>query len=129
MVLLLGGLFAAAGAVGVVQLWALAAVLIPLGMRDGWMAPALELGENGIRYVQGLRRRTARWEEIEAVRVRQERHWLAFGRNLELDLADESLIVLSRWQLGADPDQVAAAVETWWHGAVRSTTPFEPGSR
>ena len=117
--LLAAALAAAAAAVAVTPIWALSAVLLLAAVRDAWCQPALTLEDDGFRYVVGLRREFAPWELVETVRVRQERHFFAFGRNVEVDLADDTLIVLSKAQLGTDPDEVAAALESAWHQAVR----------
>ncbi len=118
LALLIVGLAAVAGAFLVPPVGAFAAVVLLAAARDWWCQPALELTPSGFRYVAGLHRESVGWEAVDAVRVRHERHWLAFGRNLEIDLRDETLIVLSNLQLGRDPDEVAAAVERAWHTAT-----------
>lgn len=123
-VLLLAALAATAGGFLIPEVWALAVVLLAAAVRDWRCRPALVLGDDGFSYVSGLRRQFASWLVVEAVRVRQERHFLAFGRNLEIDLSDDTLIVLSRAQLGAEPDGVAAEVEKAWERAVRSAKQF-----
>jgi hypothetical protein len=112
---------AAAIAAGFVlpETFALAVVLLAASARDWWCRPALTVTPDGFRYVVGLRREFADWPLVEAVRVRQERHFLAFGRNVEVDLSDDTLIVLSQAQLAADPDEVAAVLEQSWRQAVR----------
>lgn len=120
--LLAAALAAAAAALAITAIWALAAVLLALAVRDALSRPALTLESDGFRYVVGLRREFAAWDLVEAVRVRQERHFLAFGRNLEIDLRDDTLIVLSKAQLGAEPDDVAATLETAWRAAVNRST-------
>ncbi len=119
-VLLAGAAAAAIGAYFIFPLWALAIVLLTLGLRDWWTRPVLTLEPAGFHYVVGVRRHYAAWGEVESVRVREERHFLAFGRNIEIDLIDETLIVLSGRQLAADPDDVSVAVEAAWQEAVRS---------
>lgn len=119
---LAGAVLAVAGAFYILPLAALAAVLAILGVRDWWARPALTLEPGGLRYVVGLRREFAGWGLVESVRVRQERHFFAFGRNVEIDLSDDTLIVLSGSQLGYDPDEVAAAVERAWQEGVRSAS-------
>lgn len=122
--LLAGALVSAAGALVIPEFWALTAVLGGLAVRDVWCRRALELTGDGFRYVVGLRHESAAWIDVVDVRVRQERHFLAFGRMLEIDLSDETLIVLSHAQLGADPDEVADAAEQQWQQALRSAKPF-----
>jgi hypothetical protein len=121
--LIAGALVAAAGAIIIPPLWALVAVLLALSIRDLRCRPALTLGEEGFSYVSGLHRESAAWLQVAAIRVRQERHFLAFGRTVEIDLSDDTLIVLSRAQLGAEPDEVAAVLENAWQQAVRSASP------
>lgn len=99
------------------ELWAPAAVLLAGGVRDAVSRPALILSVDGFHYVTGLQRRFAGWELVEGVRVREERHFLAFGRILEIDLG-ETLVVLSKLQLDASPDEVAEVVETAWRTAA-----------
>jgi hypothetical protein len=111
-------LVCAAGAVFVPELWAPAAVLLVGSARDAFSRPALALDSEGFHYVVGLHREFAGWETVEAIRVRQERHFLAFGRVLEIDLRDDILVVLSKLQLYASPDEVAATVEAAWRTAV-----------
>jgi Bacterial PH domain len=110
-----------AGGLGflVPELWAPAAVLLAAAVRDLVSRPALVITAEGFHYVVGLGRAFASWDLVEAVRVREERHFLAFGRNLEIDLSDETLVVLSKLQLAASPDEVAELVETGWHAAIR----------
>ena len=105
--------------------WPLAfvAVLVLFAARDLWFRRTLELADDGFHYVAGLRREYATWVAVVDVRVRQERHWLSLGRTLEIDLSDDTLIVLSGAQLGADPDDVAAIVEARWNEALRSAKP------
>jgi hypothetical protein len=118
--LLVAALAATAGGFLLPELWALAVELLAAAVRDWRCRPALAFADDGFTYVSGLRREFASWLLVEAIRVRQERHFLAFGRTVEIDLTDDTLIVLSRAQLGAEPDEVAAAIEQEWQRAVRS---------
>jgi hypothetical protein len=97
---------------------------VAAAVRDWRYRPALTLGEDGFSYVSGIRRESASWLQVEAVRVREERHFLAFGRTVEIDLSDDTLIVLSRAQLGTEPDEVAGEFERAWQRGVRSAKPF-----
>jgi hypothetical protein len=115
--LLAAALVVGAGTLIVTVLWAPAAVLLASAVRDALSRPALVLTPEGFRYVVGLHRAFAPWDLVETVRVRQERHFLAFGRNLEIDLSDDTLVVLSKLQLGASPDDVAEVLETAWRSA------------
>jgi hypothetical protein len=110
-------------------LWAPAAVLVLAAARDLWCRPALSFGPDGLRYVSGLHRERAKWNEVSAIRVRHERHFLAFGHHVEIDLTDETLVVLSSLQLGAPAEAVAAELEAAWQHAVRSARPSWPGSQ
>jgi hypothetical protein len=118
--LLAATLASAAAALFIPEFWALVVVLASWAGRDLWFRRTLELQEEGFHYVAGLRREYATWISVIDVRVRQERHWLSFGKTLEIDLADETLIVLSGAQLGTDPDEVAAIIDTRWQDALRS---------
>ncbi len=118
--LLAGALASIAAAFIIPEFWALAAVLGVVAVRDLRFRRTLELADDGFHYVAGLRRGYAAWLSVVDVRVRQERHWLSFGRTLEIDLDDETLVVLSGAQLGADPDDVAAIVDEHWQEALRS---------
>jgi hypothetical protein len=100
-----------AGAFFLVPLWAPAAVALVLAARDLWCRPALTWGPAGLRCVVGLHRVDVAWPDVTAIRVREERHFLAFGHHLEIDLADETLLVLSGQQLGAPAADVAAALD------------------
>jgi hypothetical protein len=116
-VLLAAALSCAAGALFVPELWAPAAVLLAGSARDAFSRPALALDAEGFHYVVGLHKEFAPWDTVVAVRVREERHFLAFGRVLEIDLSDDSLVVLSKLQLAASPDEVAEVIEAGWRAA------------
>ncbi len=117
--LLAGALASVAAAFFIPEFGALAAVLAFIGARDLWFRRTLILDEAGFDYVAGFHRAYATWVSVVDIRVREERHWLAFGRMLEIDLSDETLIVLSALQLGADADEVATVVEARWQDALR----------
>jgi hypothetical protein len=114
----------AAAAFVLIALWAPAAVLALAALRDLWSRPALVFDGDGLCYVVGLRHERARWNDVVAIRVRHERHFLAFGHHVEIDLADETLVVLSSVQLAAPAETVATALEAAWQRAIRSTKPF-----
>jgi hypothetical protein len=118
--LIAGALASIAAALFIPEFGALAAVLAFIGVRDLWFRQTLTLEGAGFHYVAGLHRASATWVSVVDVRVREERHWLAFGKTLEIDLSDETLIVLSGLQLGADADEVATIVEARWQEALRS---------
>lgn len=98
---------------------AIAAVLLFFSLRDLWFRITLEVLDNGFSYVWGIRHEYANWLSVTDVRTRQERHWLAFGKTLEIDLDDDTLIVLSGAQLGADAETVARIVDDRWQAALR----------
>ncbi len=104
-----------------------AAVLVAISIRDWATRPALMLSDEGLRYANGLGHAFTTWELVETVRVRQERHFLAFGRNLEIDLRDDTLIVLSQFQLAAPVDGVAAAVEDAWRRSAHPPVELRDG--
>jgi hypothetical protein len=116
--LLAAALICGAGALFVAELWTVAAVLLVGAARDAFSRPALRLDPQGFHYVVGLHTEFAEWDLVEAIRVREERHFLAFGRVLEIDLRDDTLVVLSKLQLYASPDEVAAVLEAAWHEAA-----------
>ena len=116
--LLLAALLCGVGALFAPELWAAAAVLLAGAVRDAFSRPALRLDPLGLHYIAGLHKEFADWHLVEAIRVREEKHFLAFGRVLEIDLADETLVVLSKLQLYASPDDVAEVVEAAWRAAA-----------
>jgi hypothetical protein len=118
--LLAGALASAAAAFFIPEFWALVAVLGFWAGRDAWFRRTLEMEDEGFHYVAAFHHHYATWLAVVDVSSRQERHWLSFGKTLEIDLADETLIVLSGLQLGTDPDDVATLVEARWQDAVRS---------
>jgi hypothetical protein len=120
MSLLAGMLACVAAGFFIPEFWALAVVLAFFAARDLRFRVTLSLHEDGFEYVAGLQRDFASWLSVTDVRVRQERHWLSFGKVLEIDLSDDTLIVLSGMQLGADAEEVAPVVEEVWQEALRS---------
>jgi PH (Pleckstrin Homology) domain-containing protein len=118
--LLAGVLASVAAAFFIPEFGALAVVLAFFAVRDLRFRTTLELDDEGFDYVAGFRRESASWLQVTDVRVRQERHWLSFGKVLEIDMSDDALIVLSGMQLGADAETVAPIVEERWQEALRS---------
>jgi hypothetical protein len=117
---LLGGVAACvAAAFFIPEFGALAAVLLFFAVRDLWFPVVLVLEDDGFGYVAGVHHEYAEWLSVDDVRVREERHWLAFGKTLEIDLIDDTLIVLSSAQLGVDADKVASLVDARWREALR----------
>jgi hypothetical protein len=101
-------------AAGQVLVGAGAALLLLLAARDLLARPRLAAGPDGVD-VRSLTGGThVPWARLR-VRVRETRRLGVRGRTLELDTAsgpedDGVLIVLSRRDLGADPDEVARAL-------------------
>ncbi len=96
---------------GRVLAWPGAAVLLAAGLRDLALRPVLRAGADGVEVVVGLRRRTARWRQVQRIRTVRDRRTLL----LELDLGD-TLVLLSRWRLGRAPDDVAARLSALQRG-------------
>ena len=94
--------------------WVLAAAvalaLTGWGLRDLLVPVRLTADPEGLTVIEGLAsRRRVPWSEIERVRVdRRERLGLR-SELLEVD-AGESLYLFSAHELGADPEEVAAAL-------------------
>lgn len=76
-----------------------------------WRArPKLAITEDGLT-VAGLRRvRTLRRNEVQDVRITEFRRIGRRTRLLELDTADDRLLVFTRWDLGTDPARVLEAL-------------------
>lgn len=87
--------------------------------------PRLRADADGLT-VRGLVRRSHHpWPLVRGVRVLRTRRWGITGALLEIDAVtvggDERLLVLGRLELGADPAEVAAAVQ--------AKRPGSPGRR
>ncbi|WP_409329374.1 PH domain-containing protein [Trujillonella humicola] len=101
--------------VGQVLVGAAALLLLVLAGRAALLRPRVSTSPAGV-VVRGLGgRRELPWAALR-VRVRDTRRWGLRSRLLELDTArgpDEAgdLVLLSRWELGADPGDVARALE------------------
>src|SRR5690242_19808726 len=102
-------LFAGDGPTTVVGLGC-AVLLGVIALRDGLLRPRLAAGPDGLRVVTGPAGRHAlAWNQVERVSAGvQLRHGVRSAL-LEIDTADR-LYVLSTRELGADPADVAAAV-------------------
>lgn len=88
-----------------------ALLALVLALRDGLARPRLAAGPDGVQVRTWLPRRHLPWHRLQ-VRVRTTRRLGLRGTALELDTAagpdDEGvLVVLGRWDLGADPEEVA----------------------
>lgn len=76
-----------------------------------WRArPKLELGADGLVYRGWLGSRTLRRGDIDAIRISEFRRLGRKVRLLEIDATDDTLLVLSRWDLGGDPLEVLDAL-------------------
>lgn len=86
--------------------------LVGLAVRDAAGRPALRLTAGGLDYVDGLRRRHLPWAAVLGVRSAALTHnrRLVHVRTLEIETLDGP-VLLSRRQLGADPEQVAEIIE------------------
>ena len=90
-----------------------AVLLLLLAAREAVLRPRLAAEADGVvvRTLSG--RRLLPWGTLR-VRVRTARRWGTTVRTLELEPAtadDGTLVVLGRWDLGADPRDVARALE------------------
>ena len=119
VVLLLTGLglaLAAAflDAAGRVLVGTAALLALGLALRDAVARPRLSAGPDGVQVRTWTARRHLPWRRLQ-VRVRSTRRLGLRGSALELDTAagpddDGVLVVLGRWDLGADPHDVARAL-------------------
>jgi hypothetical protein len=119
VVLLLTGLGLALAAIfldpaGRVLVGTAALLALVLALRDALVRPRLSAGPDGLQVRTWTARRHLPWRRLQ-VRVRSTRRLGLRGTALELDTAagpeDEGvLVVLGRWDLGADPEDVARAL-------------------
>lgn len=107
VLLVVGTVLALAGASGDaggrLLAWSAAAVLIGAGVRALLLRPVLRADASGLSVVDGLRRTTVSWAQVEGMRVVRDRRTPL----LELDLG-RALVVLSRSRLGRPPTDVLA---------------------
>ncbi len=69
-----------------------------------WRArPKLALTAEGLVYRGWFNTTTLRHADIELIRITEFRRWGRMVRLLEIDTVSGRLLVLSRWDLGADP--------------------------
>ena len=78
-----------------------AVVVLALAIRDLRSGPVLRAGPAGLEVLQGLRRASVPWSQVERMRVVKDRR----TEMLELDLGT-TLALLSRNRLGRLPDDV-----------------------
>lgn len=79
-----------------------AAVAAALGLRDLLLVPVLHADAGGLDVVQGLRRRRLAWADVVRLRTVTDRRAVL----LELELAGDEVVLLSRGRLGRDPRDV-----------------------
>jgi hypothetical protein len=76
-----------------------------------WRArPRLAITPDGLVYRGWFRTQTLRRPDISLIRITEFRRIGRKVRLLEIDTADNRLIVLSRWDLGTDPLEVLDAL-------------------
>jgi hypothetical protein len=88
--------------------------LLALAVRDAVARPALRVGTDGIDLVDGIRRRHLPWAAVRCIRagtLTRARRFVHV-RTLEIDTIDEP-VLLSRRQLGTDPERVAQVLEEY----------------
>jgi hypothetical protein len=112
-----GGLALAATAASVATdapgrlLTAVAALGLLVFAAGSWRArPRLALEGGELVYRGWVSNRRLRPADVESVRVTEFRRLGRKVRLLEIDLLDDSLLVLSRWDLGGDPAGVLPAL-------------------
>ena len=79
-----------------------AAVALALGLRDLLLTPVLRADAGGLELVQGLSRRRLDWADVVSLRTVTDRRAVL----LEVELADDDVVLLSRTRLGRDPRDV-----------------------
>jgi hypothetical protein len=99
---------------GRVLVGAAALLALVLALRDGLARPRLSAGPDGVQVRTGMARRHLPWRRLQ-VRVTTTRRLGLRSRVLELDTAadaddDGVLVLLGRWDLGADPEDVERAL-------------------
>lgn len=112
--LALGGLLD--DAPGRVLLGVAGAMLLAIALGDLLLRPKLAASPHGLRVRTLAVRRDLPWERIERVVVDERRRLGLTARTLEVDAGD-TLVVLGRRSLGADPREVADGI-----AAIRYTT-------
>ena len=92
-------------------LTAVAAVGLLTFALGSWRArPRLALTDEGVVYRGWWRTRTLGPEDIATIRITEFRRLGRKAQLLEIDTSDDSLLVLSRWDLGGDPLPVLDAL-------------------
>ncbi len=105
-VLALAGVLAVAGlrtdTVGALLCLPAALVALGVGLRDLLLVPTLEAGTEGLRVRPLLQVHDLRWDDVVRLRTVQDRRAVL----LEVELADDAVLLLSRQRLGRDPRDV-----------------------
>jgi Bacterial PH domain len=100
-----------------------AALLAGIAGTDLLLRPRLRADASGIEVRTLAVRRALPWAEVSGVRVDERSRYGRAARTLEVDAGD-TLVLLGRRALGADPREVADAL-----AAIRTgRTPLPPGS-
>lgn len=82
----------------------IAAVGLLVFAAGSWRArPRLALTPDGLVYRGWLRTRTLHRGDLDLIRITEFRRWGRRVRLLEIETAEDQLLVLSRWDLGGDP--------------------------
>ena len=102
LALLLAALAATADTAGALLCAPAAAAALGLGLRDLLLVPVLRADAAGLTVVTGLRRRVLGWDEVASLRTVTDRRSVL----LEVELADDEVLLLSRNRLGRDPRDV-----------------------
>ncbi|CCG01036.1 PH domain-containing protein [Blastococcus saxobsidens] len=103
-------------AAGRVLVGGAAVLLLALAVREALLRPRLAAGPDGVEVRTLTGRRLLPWGLLR-VQVRTARRWGTTVRTLELDAwppagdDDGLLVVLGRWDLGADPRDVARTLD------------------
>lgn len=88
-----------------------AAIGLLLFAVGSWRArPRLAVTPAGLVYRGWVRARVLHRPDVDAVRITEFRRLGRKVRLLEIDTADDTLLVLSRWDLGGDPVRVLDAL-------------------
>lgn len=88
-----------------------AAVGLLLFAAGSWRArPRLAVTPDGLVYRGWLSSRTLGRADIALIRITEFRRWGRKVRLLEIDTTDDTLLVLTRWDLGGDPIAVLDAL-------------------
>lgn len=109
----LGALLPVVDRLGWVILVPAALCAAAFGLRDLLLTPVLSADADGLCVLDGVRRVSAGWGEVQRLRIVRDRRTAL----LEIDLGDH-VVVLSRRRLGTAPENVLAELEQL-RGGVR----------